>query len=254
MGFLGMIGGAISSLFGGGKSSGGKTTYEPDKVKAAEIESDTKIRLAHMENDRIELMKQARLDMLQFETESQIALEQAKAQGLNVMAQTIVAMQEKLNEVAEKRLLIIEKGSLQAVKDIEMFYNELGTKIKEDNDRYSTEKLPELISILENYEENSAAHSLYMKRIDKDMELQAKHYIMQMESVSKRQSQIIEGFLQSKERILEQTGQITAGMLENIQNQTLALSDCSAAGDETPFRISRLPDNERLALPDGGDS
>ena len=66
-----------------------------------------------MENDRIELMKQARLDILQYETESQIALEQAKAQGLAVMAQTIIAMQDKLNEVAEKRLLIIEKGSLQ---------------------------------------------------------------------------------------------------------------------------------------------
>ena len=51
-----------------------------------------------MENDRIELMKQARLDILQFETESQIALEKAKAQGLTVMAQTIITMQDKLYE------------------------------------------------------------------------------------------------------------------------------------------------------------
>ena len=40
---------------GGGRRS--TTTYEPDKVKVAEIEADTKIRLAHMETDRIEIMK-----------------------------------------------------------------------------------------------------------------------------------------------------------------------------------------------------
>lgn len=251
MGLLGKIGGAIKSLFGGGSSGGGgsrsTTTYEPDKVKVAEIEADTKIRLAHMETDRIEIMKQARLDILQFETESQIALEQARAQGLTVMAQTILTLQEKLNEVAEKRLLIIEKGSLQVVKDIENFYDELGTKIQEDDDRYNTEKLPELLSILEKYEEDSPSHKIYMKRIEEDMALQAKHYTHQIEAISQRQSQIIEGFLQSKDKILEQTGQITAGMLETIQNQTLALGMNRSQSEENSAAL--LGEKEKLALP-----
>ncbi len=257
MGLLGKIGGAIKSLFGGGSSSGGgsrsTTTYEPDKVKVAEIEADTKIKLANMENDRIELMKRARLDILQFETESQIALEQAKAQGLTVMAQTIIMMQEKLNEVAEKRLLIIEKGSLQVIKDIENFYDELGTKIQEDDDKYNTEKLPELLSILEKYEEGTPAHKLYMKRIEEDMALQAKHYTMQIDAISKRQSQIIDGFLQSKDKILEQTGQITAGMLETIQKQTLSLGS-SSTNQETLNSSLALVENEKLALPESLDN
>lgn len=248
MGLFGKIGGFFKGLFGGGSSGGGSrsaTTYEPDKVKVAEIEADTKIRLAGMENDRIELMKQARLDILQYETESRIALEQAKAQGLAVMAQTIIAMQDKLNEMAEKRLLIIEKGSLQIIKDIENFYDELGAKIQEDNDRYNTEKLPQLLSILEKYEEGTPAHSLYVKRIEEDMALQAKHFTMQLDAVSKRQSQIIDGFLTSKERIIEQTGQITAGMIESIQKQTLAIGS-SAVND--PAATHALPEKERLAL------
>lgn len=257
MGFLGgiggKIGGFIKGLFGGGSSSGGgsrsTTTYEPDKVKVAQIEADTKIRLAHMENDRIELMKQARLDVLQFETESQIALEQAKAQGLTIMAQTIITMQEKLNEVAEKRLLIIEKGSLQVIKDIENFYDELEAKIQVDDDKYNTEKLPELLSILEKYEEGTPSHKLYMKRIEEDMALQAKHYTMQIDAISKRQSQIIDGFLQSKDRIIEQTGQITAGMLETIQKQTLALNSPDTS-KETLNSSLALPKNEKLALPE----
>lgn len=251
MGFFGKVGGFIKGLFGGGSSGGGSrstTTYEPDKVKVAEIEADTKIRLAHMETDRIEIMKQARLDILQFETESQIALEQARAQGLTVMAQTILTLQEKLNEVSEKRLLIIEKGSLQVIKDIENFYDELGTKIQEDDDRYNTEKLPELLSILEKYEEGSSSYKIYMKRIEEDMALQAKHYSQQIEAISQRQSQIIDGFLQSKDKILEQTGQITAGMLETIQNQTLA-HDLNRT-QSVEMGVALIGEKEKLALPE----
>lgn len=244
MGVFGKIGGFFKGIFGGGGSrSTSSTTYEPDKVKVAEIEADTKIRLAGMENDRIELMKQARLDILQYETESQIALEKAKTQGMAVMAQTIMAMQDKLNEIAEKRLQIIEKGSLQVIKDIETFYDDLSTKIQEDNDRYNTEKLPELLSILEQYEEGTPGHKLYMKRIEEDMALQARHYIMQLEAVSKRQTQIIDGFLTSKERIIEQTGQITAGMLEMVQKQMLVFDE-NRAGQE----VKALPNAEKLAL------
>lgn len=250
MGLFGGIGRFFKGLFGGGggSRSTSSTTYEPDKVKVAEIEADTKIRLAGMENDRIELMKQARLDILQYEAESQIALEKAKAQGMAVMAQTIIAMQDKLNEVAEKRLQIIEKGSLQVIKDIETFYDELSTKIQEDDDRYNTEKLPELLSILEQYEVGTPGHNLYMKRIEEDMALQAKHYMMQLDAVSKRQSQVIDGFLISKERIIEQTGQITAGMLEMIQKQTLALNTSKEDGAGQGEKA--LPMKEKLALED----
>lgn len=254
-GFVGdIIGGACSfvgGLFGGGGGGGGdysssQTIYEPDRVKAAEIESDTKIRLAHMENERIELMKKARLDILEYETQSSIALEQARAQGLAVMAQTIVAMQDKLNEVAEKRLQIIEKGSLQIIKEIEGFYDELGAKIKEDNHTYTSEKLPELLSVLECYEEGTAAHKLYTRRIEDDMASQTKYYLKQLDSIADRQSQIIDGLLSSKEKIVEQTGQITVGMLDTIQNEIFKINGNASTGD-APFKALTM--DERLALP-----
>ena len=246
MGLFGRIGDAWNAFWGNGKSNGGGRTstvntytYEPDKVKIAEIEADTRLRLANKENERIELMKNARLDMLEFEYKSNIALEEAKAKGLNYMAQTIVAMQEKLNEVAEKRLAIIEKGSLQIIKEIEVFYDELGDKINADDDAYNTEKLPQLLFLLEKYEIGTPSHDLYRKRIEDDMMLQAKHYTMQIDSISKRQSQIIEGFLQSKERIVEQTGQITAGILENISNRYIPVQALDGATVEQPMLEGR---------------
>jgi len=226
MGLLGKIGGAIRSLFGGGSSGGGSrstTTYEPDKVKVAEIEADTKIRLANMETERIEIMKQARLDILEYETHSQIALEQAKAQGLGVMAQMIITMQDKLNEVAEKRLQIIEKGSIQIIKEIETFYEEIGDKIQTENDKYNLEKLPALLEILQQYEPGTPQHEIYMQQIQDDRKLQQQHYMKQIEAVVNRQNMVISGFISSKEKIIEQTGQITQGMLDSVQAQVLQL-------------------------------
>ena len=238
MSFWGSVGGFFKGLFGGGSSgsrSTSNTTYEPDKVKVAQIEADTRLRLADMENERIEIMKNARLEMLEFETKSNLALEEARARGLQNAAQIIVAMQERLNEVAEKRLRIIEKGSLQLVKEIEGFYQELSQKVDEDNDKYSMEKLPKLLCLLENYEVGTPSHSLYLKRIEDDMALQAKHYIVQLEAVAQRQGQIISGLLQSKDRIMEQTAQLTASMIENISGQYAKLPKNEEKKEETLF-------------------
>lgn len=226
MGLFGKVGGFLKGLFGGGSSGGGSrstTTYEPDKVKVAEIEADTKIRLANMETERIEIMKQARLDILEYETQSQIALEQAKAQGLGVMAQMIITMQDKLNEVAEKRLQIIEKGSIQIIKEIETFYEEIGDKIQTENDKYNLEKLPALLEILQQYEPGTPQHEIYMQQIQDDRKLQQQHYMKQIEAVANRQNMVLSGFISSKEKIIEQTGQITQGMLDSVQAQVLQL-------------------------------
>ena len=229
MSFLSSVGGFFKNLFGGsnsGNRSTLSTTYEPDKVKIAEIEADTKLRLAGMEKERIDMMKNARMEIIEFEIQSNIALEEARAKGLNFMAQTIIAMQEKLNEVAEKRMQIIEKASLQVVKEIESVYNEFGDKISSDNYKYSEEKLPQLLALLEKYEVGSVAHSLYKKRIEDDMNMQIKNYTMQIDALSKRQNQVIESFLKGKELIVEQTNQITEGMLNNIGNEFIGKNNC----------------------------
>lgn len=247
MGLLGKIGNVIRGLFGGGSSGDGSrstTTYEPDKVKIAEIERDTKIQLSNMETERIEIMKQAKIDILEYQTQCQAALEQAKVQGLGVMAQMIVNMQDKLNEVAEKRLQIIEKGSIQIIKEIETFYDEMGNKIQADNDKYNREKLPALLDILNQYEPNTTAFEIYSQQIQDDRKIQQQHYMKQIDAISERQSMVISGFISSKEKIIEQTGQITQGMLDSVQAQVFQL------GTEAKNNLE-LPNNEeeKLALP-----
>ena len=102
------------------------------------------------------------------------------------------------------------------------------------------------MSILEKYEEGTPAHKLYQKRIDDDMTLQIKHHAMQIENLSKRQTQIIDGFLKGKERILEQTGQITKEMLNVVQNQALELK----SNHVDTLALPKDNNSDLLALPE----
>ena len=95
-----------------------------------------------METERVELIKQAQMELLRDEAEAKILVEEAKAKGFTVMAQTIMAMQEQLTQITNNRIEIIERASLPIIKDIENMYKELNDRIVADNDKYNTEKLP----------------------------------------------------------------------------------------------------------------
>ncbi len=232
---------AVSS-YSGGYSSGGSssthsytstttttnhntttTTLDPDRVKAAQIEYDGKIKLASMEKERLEFMKQAQLDIIQAQTESRIAQEEARARGFKAISEAIGDMQERLNDIAARRMAIIERGTLQAVKEAENFYAELSANIKEEDDRYTAEKLPALLEILGRYEEGSSAFELYKKKIDGDISLQIEHTARQLASVIKRQERIIEDILTEKGKISEHLDRITSGMLEAMKKKIEAL-------------------------------
>lgn len=246
------IGAIGSAIFGSGKSSSSSsgtrstttTTYEPDKVKVAEYETrrtdiatqaeikkaninaENQIRLSELETERIELRKQAQKEIIRENADAQIAIEEARAKGFTVMAQTILTLQEKLNEVAEKRLLIIEKASLPIVKEMELFYGELNHKINEDNELYTSKKLPMLLETLSKFPESSPAYQLYFKQIETDMANQSKHYLQQLDNVAERQKMVLNSFLKGKEQIIGQTEALTKVMLENL-SQKAQLTDVS---------------------------
>ncbi|MDY3875487.1 MAG: lecithin retinol acyltransferase family protein [Megamonas funiformis] len=244
----------IKSWFGG-SSSGSRTTtnynYEPDKVKIAQIEAEAKIRLSEMETERVELIKQAQMELLRDEAEAKILVEEAKAKGFTVMAQTIIAMQEQLTQITKNRIEIIERASLPIVKDIENMYKELNDRIVADNYKYNTEKLPKLLSILEKYPEGTTAHKLYSQQIQNDMNAQMKHHDMQLESLAIRQQQIKSSFFNSKDKILEQTGNLTQNIITNLIKDNLSLEDKTQLSkfilDDKQAKMS-LPNNKKLSL------
>lgn len=211
---------SIKSFFGFGSSSSRSSSsynynYEPDKVKIAEIERDTKLKLADKEAERIELMRDAQIELYKAQAISQAAIEKARVDGMVAMSNQMVILQEKMLEVAKKRIAIIEEGSLPIIREIENFYSEVGEKISAHSDEYNTKKLPQLLEILRQYDKDSPEHEIYSAQIRADMERQGKFIERQMDMVSERQNLVLQSFLSSKEKIIEQTGQITQKIAES---------------------------------------
>ena len=270
MGFFTRIGNVFRSLLGG---SGERTThsynYEPDKVNVAEIEnatrvklaqlknervdlskqieSSTKVKLAHLENERVELIKQSKIDFRQCETQCQLALKEAQVRGFRMVAETITEMLEQLNDMAQKRLLILEKAPLPVIHEVEVMYAQLEDKIKRDNEVYNTEKLPQLLAILEKYEKDSPSHALYQKRISDDMNLHLTHFARQLKMMQERQDRIVNSILEDKTKMCDQVNDITREMMTHLKQQSLNLQGPDVpkvTGRQTDF----LPHKAPLAL------
>jgi len=228
--FMG-VWGAIKGFFGigGSSSSGDRSTsnynYEPDKVKVAQIEADLKLRMADKEMDRIELMRDARLELLKAQTMSQLAVDEARAKGLQFAAEKLAELQNRMLEISQKRIEIIEHGSLPIVKEIETFYNEIGGKIEADGEKYNTEKLPKLLALLGQYEKDSPEHKIFMEQINDDRARQNEYVTQQLGRIQERQNAVLQSFLDTKKQIIDQTGKLTQLAAERY----LALPD--QAGD-----------------------
>lgn len=245
---------SIKSFFGFGSSSSRSSSsynynYEPDKVKIAEIERDTKLKLADKENERIELMRDAQIELFKAQAISQAAIEKARAEGAIAIANQLVIMQEKMLDVAKKRIAIIEEGSLPTVREIENFYNEVGEKISADAEEYNTKKLPQLLKILSQYEKGSPEHEIFFAQINEDRARQGRFIERQMDRVSERQNLVLQSFLSTKEKIIEQTGQITQNIAEGFLKQQVEglLPQASASLPALPpSEIKQLPSAENL--------
>ncbi len=284
---------SLSSSSSSGSSSSSSYVYEPDRVRAAELdlerveserkakleilreeesskmrvaqieaaakikvneserarieaETESKIRVAKAENERIELLKRAKLEILREERDAQIAIEEARARGFVEMSHALVAMKEKMTEIASQRLMIIANGSLEIIRESENFYADLKSKLESENEKYNTQKLPKLLEILEKYEAGSTAHKLYEKRISDDLASQVKYYEREMEAISERQAKFVMGISIASEKIIDQTGQVEtkiANMLEMIQVRILELESKSE-------KLKALQSPENLALPE----
>ena len=178
--------------------------------------------MADKEAERIELMRDAQLELLKAQAMSQMAIDEARVKGMAVMADQLVILQEKMLDVAKKRIAIIEEGSMPILREIEAFYAEIGDRIAATSDEYNMKKLPQLLDMLSKYEQGSPQHEIYMAQINDDRARQNQFVMEQMEQVRERQNVVLNSFLATKEKIIEQTGQITQSVAEGYLKEQIA--------------------------------
>ena len=116
------------------------------------------------------------------------------------------------------------------------------TRIYEE---YNTKKLPQLLKILSQYEKGSPGPEIFFAQINEDRARQGRFIERQMDRVSERQNLVLQSFLSTKEKIIEQTGQITQSVAEGFLKRQVEglLPQASSAS------LPALPPSDNKQLP-----
>ena len=219
MGLLSKVGGLLGSIFGGGSSSrsSSSTSYEPDKVRVAEIERDKALQLADRENTRIALMKDAQLELAEFNARMEAAIIEAKARGFHAMQQSLVSMTKELNALAQERMQLIENGSFDILQKVERLYGELETSI-EQND-FMSSRLPSLLAIHSQFAEGSDARQTYGKAIDLQITQHFSFMNNQIQQLRERRTAVVNSVLTAKDKIHDHVNQLISGQMAKLETK-----------------------------------
>ncbi len=189
-------------------TSSEQTIYEPDRVKVAELE-----------NNRMERAIEAQKEIMQMNNEMQAYIMKAHQKGFEKSTKILKDMMVSLNQIAQERLLLIENGHFEVVKKIEKLYLELEKEIREDNEKFNMDKLPQMLEMLSKFEVGSTQAKLYEKSIDKQIELNGTFFTQKLSALHERQKIMVASAIKSKEQILDQSAQIVLERVQFLEKQ-----------------------------------
>ena len=214
---------AIGSLFGGGSSSdsgrdrGGYssssesyhtskvTHYDPDKVKVAELE-----------NERVGLVKEAQLELMEFNAQMEAAMMQARCLGFQAMQQAMMGMLKEVNVLAEERLVLLEKGSKQQIQEVETMYADLDNDVQ--NDDFLQNKVAQLLNLANQFPEGSDMRQTFMKGIDQEMAAHFSFKAQQRSKLNERCQIVVASVVASKERMQEHIDTVVTKRIEQLEH------------------------------------
>lgn len=234
-GILGSIGSfvanTVSSVFSGSSSdhSGGsyssssetyhtsKTThYDPDKVRVAELE-----------NERVGLVKDAQLELMEFNAKMEAAILEARCRGFHAMQHAMMGMLKEVNLLAEERLVLLEKGSLQHIQQVESLYQDLQRDIQQDD--FLLTKVPQLLALANQFPEHSASHATFMKGIDQEIATHFHFKTNQLNKINERCQSVVASVIASKERMQQHIDQVVSQRIEHLEQAMTSHTTIGAA-------------------------
>ncbi|MRT38729.1 hypothetical protein GJV03_16285 [Acinetobacter sp. RIT698] len=225
MSFLGdLVGGAVSfakSVFSGSSSDGGRdrdygsgsyststsstvTNYDPDKVE-----------VARLENERVDLVKNAQLELMEVNARLEAVMIEARCKGFQAMQGSMMQMLKEVNHLAEERLVLLENGSQEQIQKVELMYADLSKDM--ENDDFMSAKVPQMLEIANKFPEDSDTRKLYMSGIDREM---AKHFDFkteQLKNLNQRCQIVVASVVVSKEKMQHHIDTVISKRIEHIE-------------------------------------
>ena len=212
------------------------TVYEPDRVKVAELE-----------NGRMDRAIEAQKEIIQMNSEMQLMIMEAHQKGFEHSTKVLKEMMQSLNQIAQERLVLIENGHFEVVEKIENLYLGLEREIKEDNDNFNMEKLPQMLEMLSKFEIGSPSARLYEKSVDKQIELNISFFEKKLGALHERQRLMVESAIKSKEQVLEQSSQIVLDRMKFLDKQLEHQQNMQLVPNQTePKRIELDNDSDTI--------
>lgn len=219
-----LVDGAVNlakRVFGGGSSgsdgSGGRdysssdsyhnskvTTYDPDKVRVAELE-----------NERVGLVQEAQLELMEFNAKMEAAMIEARCRGFHAMQQAMMSMLKEVNTLAEERLVLLENGSREQVQQVEALYKDLEKDIQ--NDDFMLVKLPQLLGLASQFPEGSTSHGIFSDGIRQEMTVHMNFKTEQLKGLRERCKVVVDSVVASKERMQAHIDNVIVKRIEHIE-------------------------------------
>lgn len=193
--------------YGGSYSSSSSSTvtnYDPDKVEVAKLE-----------NERVELVKNAQLELIEVNARLEAVMIEARCKGFQAMQGSMMQMLKEVNLLAEERLVLLENGSQEQVQKVEAMYADLSKDM--ENDDFMFSKVPQMLEIANKFPEESDSRKLYMSGIDREM---AKHFDFKTEQLKKLNERchiVVASVVESKKQMQSHIDTVISKRIEHIE-------------------------------------
>ena len=180
------------------------TNYDPDKVKVATLE-----------NERVELVKDAQRELMQLNAQLEVAMIEARCKGFQAMQGAMMNMLREVNILAEERLVLLENGSREQIQKVEAMYADISKDI--ENDDFMFEKVPKLLDIASKFPEGSESHNTFINGIDREMATHFDFKTEQLKKLNERCQSVVNSVITSKEQMQKHIDTVITKRIEQIE-------------------------------------
>lgn len=207
------------------------TNYDPDKVEVAKLE-----------NERVDLVKNAQLELMEVNARLEAVMIEARCKGFQAMQGSMMQMLKEVNQLAEERLVLLENGSQEQIQKVESMYADLSKDM--ENDDFMFAKVPQMLELASKFPEDSDTRKLYMSGIDREM---AKHFDFkteQLKNLNARCQIVVSSVVASKEKMQHHIDTVISKRIEHIEqvmqvNAQLPYSSTAQISGGDPLKIEQ---------------
>ncbi len=218
--------GMAGGLFGGGKDSEKRittTTYEPDKVRVAEINAQTQAMVEKVRFEDNRLKEKAQKELVSHMIEQEKILMQAKIEGFEYLSESIKKLGNNIALLRIEQKQSLDTNQDESVQKINKYYVEFEKTLEDKNSDFELNHLPKLVKQLETYKEGSVGYKTYESLIGKRMVSHCENIDKEIDFFRKQNEKRTDSNIKIREQLESDLSSMSNKILETVNKQSKLL-------------------------------